>query len=60
MRHSTFSYLQETVWAVTAFREACDRAQCELMEIRAIAWEGLAKSRDLMAEIDTAITPHRE
>lgn len=52
MSQVSFSHLQETV---CASREACDRALSELMEISAVALEAIAKSRDLMAQIDAVI-----
>jgi hypothetical protein len=42
-------------WTATEARQAWDRERCEFTEIRAATRERIAKSRELMAEIDAAL-----
>jgi hypothetical protein len=45
----------EIIWAITESHEACERTQSEFAELKETAWEAIAKSRQLMAEIDAVI-----
>jgi hypothetical protein len=49
------SFSQETITTITQSRKACERAWCELAELKAQTREALTKSRELMAEIDAVL-----
>jgi len=46
---------QEIIWAITESHEACERTQSEFAELKEMAWEAIAESRQLMAAIDAVI-----
>ena len=55
MPQSSFLHLRDAAWMAAEAQQACVRAWCELMEIRAETWDAIATSRELMAEIDVAL-----
>ena len=46
---------QEIIWTITESQEACERTQSEFAELKETAWEAIAESRQLMAEIDAVM-----
>lgn len=48
-------HTQEVIQSIAGSREAFDRAWSEWAELKAVTWEAIAKSRELMAKVDTAL-----
>jgi hemoglobin-like flavoprotein len=55
MPRSRFLDTREVIRAITESQAACERVRPELAELKAMAWEAIAESRHLMAEIDAVI-----